>query len=269
MFITLRLDAHNPGPMTGTGNHTYLLCAGGDAVLIDAGVGDARHLEALAIHLKKFDAQLRAVLVTHAHGDHASGAAAIGAVYPSARFFKCRWPERDANFAVTWGPLADGDRFSVGADELVVLHTPGHAPDHVAFWHPPGGAMFTGDLVTAGSSVMIEASRGGRLSDYLESLERIRALKPTRLLPAHGPEILDPDAVLRGYRAHRLMREQQVIDALAAGHRDVPAIAESIYDGLSPALMPAARENVRAHLDKLIQEGRAVEEDGRWRLAPT
>ena len=60
------------------------------------------------------------------------------------------------------------------------------------------------------------------------------------------------------------MRERQVIEALAAGRRTVQAIADSIYDGLNPALVPAARENVRAHLEKLKDDGRAVEDNGTW-----
>ena len=55
-----------------------------------------------------------------------------------------------------------------------------------------------------------------------------------------------------------------MIAALAAGRDTVQAIAEYIYDGLEPALMPAARENVRAHLDKLKAEGAAFEQHGRW-----
>ena len=57
-----------------------------------------------------------------------------------------------------------------------------------------------------------------------------------------------------------------MVDALRAGHASVQAIAESIYDGLAPALMPAARENVRAHLEKLKAERRAAHDDGRWTL---
>jgi hypothetical protein len=57
-----------------------------------------------------------------------------------------------------------------------------------------------------------------------------------------------------------------VVAALRADHSDVPAIAESIYDGLDPALMPAARENVRAHLEKLKADGVVKEDGGRWRL---
>ena len=94
----------------------------------------------------------------------------------------------------------------------------------------------------------------------MASLERLLALAPRRLLPAHGPAIDDPRAILTGYLEHRRLRERQVIAALGAGHATVQAIAESIYDGLAPALMPAAQENVRAHLEKLKAEGRATDE---------
>ena len=112
---------------------------------------------------------------------------------------------------------------------------------------------------------MIHSSRGGNLRQYLVSLERLLALAPTRLLPAHGPMVSDPQALLKAYLDHRRMREAQVIDALRAGRSDVQTIAESIYDGLDPALMPAAHENVRAHLDKLKSDGIATDDAG-WRL---
>src|SRR5262249_22070491 len=116
-----------------------------------------------------------------------------------------------------------------------------------------------------GGSVMIHASRGGNLAQYLASLERLQALEPVRLLPAHGAAIDDPRRVLADYIAHRLDRERQVIAALAAGHSTVQAIAESIYEGRGPALMPAAQESVRAHLEKLHAEGRASRlDDERW-----
>jgi glyoxylase-like metal-dependent hydrolase (beta-lactamase superfamily II) len=111
---------------------------------------------------------------------------------------------------------------------------------------------------------MIHWSRGGDLGQYLASLERLLALGPRRLLPAHGPAIDDPRAILTSYLEHRRYRERQVIAALGAGYATVETIAESIYDGLAAALVPAARENVRAHLEKLKQEGRVVDTDGQW-----
>jgi glyoxylase-like metal-dependent hydrolase (beta-lactamase superfamily II) len=263
-FSPIVLEAHNPGPLTGRGNKTYLVCANGDAALIDAGVGEARHLAALARALDEHRARLEYVLVTHAHADHASGAGAIASTHDAA-FAKYPRLQDDRGYGVAWRPLADGQTVRVGDVELAVVHTPGHAPDHVVFWHDPSRTAFTGDLVIEGSSVMLDASHGGSLQQYLASLERVRALNPRTLLPAHGPEVVNPAALLTQYIEHRRVRERQVIAALDVGHATVQAIAESIYDGLDPVLMPAARENVRAHLDKLKAEGRAFEDHGRWR----
>jgi glyoxylase-like metal-dependent hydrolase (beta-lactamase superfamily II) len=259
------LVAHNPGPMTGSGNNTYLLAGGhGSATLIDAGVGEPRHLSDLQAALGS--STLDAVLVTHGHRDHAAGAPAIAAAYPAASFGKMPWPGEDVQYGVAWQSIGDGDRLAAGDDWLRALHTPGHSPDHLAFWHEPTATIFTGDLVVQNSSVMIHWSRGGDLGQYLASLERLLALEPRQLLPAHGPAIDDPRAILTGYLEHRRYRERQVIAALGAGHATVETIAESIYDGLAAALVPAARENVRAHLEKLKHEGRVVDADGQWHL---
>jgi glyoxylase-like metal-dependent hydrolase (beta-lactamase superfamily II) len=264
-FEPLLLTAHNPGPMTGSGNNTYLLTGrSGSATLIDAGVGEPRHLADLATALGA--GRLDAVLVTHGHRDHAAGAPAIAAAHPAASFHKLPWLGEDAQYDVPWRGLRDGDVARAGDESLRALHTPGHSPDHLAFWHEPTATIFTGDLVVQGSSVMIHWSRGGNLGQYLASLERLLSLGPRRLLPAHGPAIDDPRTILTGYIEHRLQRERQVLEALRAGHASVQAIGESIYDGLAPALLPAALENVRAHLEKLKHERRATDEDGRWTL---
>jgi len=268
MFAPILLHADNPSPMTGGGNNTYLLTSRDrDAALVDAGVGQPRHLAELAAALESAGARLRHVLVTHGHPDHAAGAPAIAAAHPAAAFAKHPWPGDDAEYVVAWRAIGEGDVLLAGGHRLAVLHTPGHAPDHLAFWHEESGTMFTGDLVVAGGSVMIHSSRGGNLAEYLASLERMLALEPRVLLPAHGPRVDDPPTLLRGYLDHRRLRERQVIDALRAGRASVQAIAETIYDGLSAALMPAARENVRAHLEKLRSEGRAEDEAGQWRLS--
>lgn len=266
MFSPILLNAHNPGPMTGRGNNTYLLAAAhGTALLVDAGVGKSEHLADLRNALDEQQARLDRVIVTHGHADHASGAPAIAAIYP-ARFAKLPWPEEDARYPVEWEPLADGEAVKIGDESLTVVHTPGHSPDHAVLWHAESRTAFTGDLVVAGSSVMIHSSRGGNLQQYLDSLQRVGSLAPRLLLPAHGPAVDNPAQLLSEYLQHRLMRERQVIGALRAGHATVQAIAESIYDGLDPALMAAARENVRAHLEKLKAERRATDAGGRWRV---
>lgn len=258
----LPLNAGNPSPMTGAGNWTYLV-SGPEPILIDAGAGLPGHLSAIAAVAPNGP---RDVLVTHAHPDHASGAPAIAGRWPTARIAKYPWPERDAQYAVAWRPLSNGDRIDAGDTVLEVVHTPGHAPDHVAVWDAESRTLFTGDLVVLGSTVVIPASGGGDLLDYLESLRTILALAPARLLPAHGAPIEDPTAIVHQYLEHRLQREGQVLSALDAGRDTIDAMVEEIYRGLLAALVPMAKESVLAHLLKLEREGRVEHAADVWRL---
>lgn len=267
MFEPILVEVRNAGAFTGSGNNTYLLApAGQPSCLIDAGIGNEPHVEAVATHTAARQSPLTDVLVTHSHVDHASGAPALASRFRVARFSKFVWPEHDSS-DVDWRHIADGTRLSVGGTELIALHTPGHAPDHLAFWHEASRTVFTGDLVHAATSVAIIHSRGGDLVQYVASLERLVALQPTRLLPGHGPAIDEPIRVLEVTLAHRRRREAQVIAALQQGPSTVRNIADSIYDGLPPALMVLALENVRAHLEKLRQEGRATCDADTWRRA--
>ena len=245
------LHAANPGPYTGNGNWTYLI-PGDRPVLIDAGVGHAAHLDAIG---DAAPAGPAGVVVTHAHSDHASGAPAIRARWPSATLTKMPWPERDGELA--WQPLVDGDTVITAAGPLLVLHTPGHSPDHIALWHAESQTLFVGDLLQQGTTVFIPASSGGSLTDYLRSLDRLRQLSPVRAWPAHGTVIEDPIALIDKYVEHRRQREQQVLAALDEGHTTVDAITTRIYVALQPALLPMARESVLAHLVKLEEEGQA------------
>jgi glyoxylase-like metal-dependent hydrolase (beta-lactamase superfamily II) len=266
MARLLTIDAHNMVALAGQGNHTYLVVAGRSALLIDAGTGLPEHLAGLAFALNEAGARLEQVVVTHAHADHISGAEAVAAAHPAARFRKYPWPAEDARYPVAWEPLADRDRIEVGGDVLDVLHTPGHAPDHLSLWHEESRTAWTGDLVLPGANVLIPHSTGGDLEQYLASLERVRCLQPARLLPAHGPETDEAERFIRRHLEHRQLREDQIVAALATGPRTVPAIAESISHGLASTLMPAAQENVRAHLEKLRREKRASEAHGYWTL---
>ena len=113
---------------------------------------------------------------------------------------------------------ADGERIDVGDECVAALHTPGHSPDHLAFWHEPSRTVFTGDLVVLGSSVMIHGAAAAISAQYLASLERLLALEPRAAAAGARPAIDDPQAVLTGYLEHRRMRERQVLDGLRAGH---------------------------------------------------
>lgn len=254
-FITLR--AHNPGRYTGpTGNNTYLL-PGREPALIDAGVGDPAHIISLEVALA--GAPLSRVIVTHAHSDHAAGVEKIAARWPAAGFLKMPWAEGDGRYPAPWEPLADGDRVPAGDDELIVVHTPGHAPDHVCLWHEESRMLFSGDLVVQGTTVVIPGGRGGSVVDYLRSLERVLSLQPAALLPSHGRAIYEVEKILREYIGHRHEREGQILDALGNGPATPEEIVALLYPSVHPELRGAARDTVLAHLLKLESEGRASE----------
>jgi len=145
-----------------------------------------------------------------------------------------------------------------------VVHTPGHAPDHICLWDPKARTLFGGDLLVLGTTVVVPASAGGSLVDYLASLARVDALGASRVLPSHGDAIEDPNRLIRAYIEHRREREQQVLSALNEGLNTVAAIAERIYVGLAPALSAMARESVLAHLVKLESDGTAYRNGGSW-----
>lgn len=233
------IPASNPSAWTGpTGNNTYLL-TGRAPALIDAGVGHPDHLDAVAAALQ--GAGLALVLVTHGHPDHVGGLPAIKARWPGARVL-------DA------GTLAAGV-VEAGDTRLRVIPTPGHSPDHLCFFDEAAGDVYCGDLIRIGGTIVIPASRGGNLRQYLESLRTIRSLGATRLLPGHGPMIEDPVRVIDEYLQHRAEREAQVHAALREGLRTPEEIAARIYAGLPPELRPAAADSVRAHLIKLREDG--------------
>jgi glyoxylase-like metal-dependent hydrolase (beta-lactamase superfamily II) len=258
--VTL-ISGFNPGPYTGSGNNTYLI-SGSEPALIDAGIGHPKHLAAVRDALA--GNALTRILVTHGHPDHAAGASHLAGRWPGLRFAKMPWLDVDNQFAVPWVALADGDQISVGDGYVRVIHTPGHSPDHVCFFDEETRTLFCGDLLIKGASVVIPVSRGGSLTAYLRSLELIQALEPTRVLPAHGPEIDDLSSVVQQYVAHRQHREIEILNVLGDRPVEVDAIVVQVYSSLSGALQRMARENVLAHLVKLRDEGRVRKDDGLW-----
>jgi glyoxylase-like metal-dependent hydrolase (beta-lactamase superfamily II) len=252
--------------MTGAGNWTWLI-PGHVPTLVDAGVGDPRHLDALEGALG--GATLAQVLVTHGHSDHASGAIAIAERLPAARFLKMPWPERDDRWEVPWVSVADGETIEAGDTSVTAVHTPGHAPDHLCFWHDATRAMFGGDLAIEGTTVWIPSTLQGDLAAYLASLERALALNPARIFPGHGPVIEDPASLLCGYIAHRRERESQVLDALRRGDTRPEEIVARIYSDLQEGLVPRARETVTAHLQKLERDDRVRRAGEAWHIIET
>lgn len=234
------IHARNASEWTGpTGNNTYVL-PGRAPALVDAGVGNTEHLDAVAAALG--GAALVRVLITHGHPDHAAGIPAIVS----------RWPRVDI---VRHPHVRDGDYIEAGGTRLRAIATPGHAPDHVCYLDEDAGDLYCGDMLRLDGTIVIPASKGGNLRDYLQSLRKLRALGASRLLPGHGPVVTDPSALIDEYLRHRAMRERQIVEALEAGCATAEAIVERIYGPLPAAIAGAAADSVTAHLVKLRDEG--------------
>ncbi|NND84201.1 MAG: MBL fold metallo-hydrolase [Acidimicrobiia bacterium] len=233
--------APNPSPWTGPGTNTWVIGDDTEVAVLDPGPVMDVHADAIADVVD--DRDVVAVIVTHTHIDHA----------PLANPLAHQWDTVALGYGSSdeFRPdtrLVEGSTVEVAGASLEVVHTPGHADDHLCFvldrW------MFTGDHIMGGSTVMVQD-----LTAYLASLRKVRDRALDRLFPGHGPEIDDPAGVIDYYISHRLEREEQVIAALRAGAGSVGAIVEDVYADVDPELHPIAAHSVAAHVGKLVDDG--------------
>ena len=253
----LRVTAHNPGAMTGPGTNSYLVGAGDQWSVIDPGPADDSHIQAL---LDAAPGPIRYILVTHTHEDHSPGAmplkCATGALLLGRTTSHRHW--QDLTFAPD-RELRHDDRLTLAAGAtLRVIHTPGHASNHLCFLLEEDRILFTGDHIIQGSTVVIDPPDGD-MAAYISSLESLLREPLDYLAPGHGTLIPHPHAAIQALIQHRLRREAKVLTALPREQAiDLATLVRSVYDDVPPELHPLAERSLLAHLLKLEAESRAL-----------
>ena len=262
-----RLTAPNPGVMTGPGTNSYLV---GDPntgyIAIDPGPADDDHLQRL---WRAAGGQIRMIVCTHSHPDHSPGAAPLQALCankppilglaskPTARANSRFAPERE---------LADGEKLvlqGTGVDgEIVhtlrVVHTPGHAANHLCLVLEEDGLLFSGDHVLNGSTTVIDPP-DGHMGDYLDSLDKLAAACVAGgiefILPAHGHVLGFAHQAITHLKAHRLKREAKIAAAMQAlPQGSLKEWVEKAYDDVPPRLWPVAARSLQAHVDHIREQ---------------
>lgn len=258
-----RITAPNAGVMTGPGTNSYLV-GESELALVDPGPAIDEHIEAI---VTQFGAQLRWVIVTHTHRDHSpaarpiaerTGATLVGNVIANDG-------HQDETFTGARA-VAQDDRIEGPDFTLRALLTPGHVSNHVCWLVEEDRLLITGDHVMGGSTVVI-VPPAGDMADYIDSLRRMLDYDIDTIAPGHGDVIGDVEAEIRHLIAHRLKREQKVVDALQAlGTAELERITPVVYDDVDPKLHGWAARSLHAHLIKLEREGRAWQDGERWAL---
>jgi glyoxylase-like metal-dependent hydrolase (beta-lactamase superfamily II) len=258
-----RLTAPNPGMMTGPGTNSYIL---GDAelTLIDPGPDIGSHIAALQAAVGN---RLRRILTTHTHLDHSPAARALKAATGAVLLGMPAPPQanQDRQFVPDRVP-AHGEVIACGDFSLRAVHTPGHASNHLCYLLLEERLLFTGDHVMQGSTVVITPPDGD-MRAYLQSLQGLLDLDIAQIAPGHGQPIAAPHEEARRLIAHRLKREQKVVDAFAVKNpATLDELVPVVYADTPVKLHAAARRSLHAHLLKLKADGRAVADGERWRL---
>lgn len=258
-----RLVAPNPSMMTGPGTNTYLL--GNDEIgVIDPGPDISSHVAAIR---DVAGGRIAWILVTHTHPDHSPAAAALAAATGAALLGQPAPQGRHQDQTFVPGRIPqDGDQFEAADFSLRVIHTPGHASNHLCYLHTDLNWLFTGDHIVNGSTVVIDPP-DGNMGDYIRSLERLKSQQIDAIAPGHGAVINDPYDVIDWHINHRLEREAKVVAALkAAPNSTSRELVADVYQDVDEKLHELAEHSLLAHLICLEEECRATMSRGRWKL---
>lgn len=274
-LLVRRVVAANAGPYTFKGTSTFIVGHGTVAV-IDPGPDEPAHLDCL-LHALRGET-VSHILVTHSHADHsplaralqqATGAKtyAYGAVAPPEATAGLRLDASIDHGFIPDERLGDGDTVTGPGWTLEALFTPGHMSNHLCFALAEEQALFSGDHVMSWATSVI-APPDGDMGQYFRSLEKLLPRDDLIYHPGHGPSRPDPLPLVKGYLAHRRMREEAIFTAVEQGARSVSNVVAAVYKGLDPALAGAAALSATAHLDHLVAQGRLTRRDRVYEAAP-
>ena len=249
--LVRRITAGNPGMFTGPGTNTYLI-GDEEVTVIDPGPALHEHIEAIV----QASANIKQILLTHTHPDHSPGTRLLQDNIGVPVFALITESSKDQD--ITFTPeriLIDGEIIANEYYSIEVIHTPGHASNHLCYLLKDEKLLFTGDHIMDGSTVVI-ASPDGSMQDYIDSLAKLKEYDLNKIAPGHGELIEEPYAVVDWIIKHRFERESKVIDVLKQHNSgDLNTLVKDIYSDVDSMLHPVAKWSLESHLIKLIDEG--------------
>lgn len=263
-----RLVANNPGPFTFKGTGVYII-GQGEVAIIDPGPDDRTHIDALLRAVK--GERVTHILVTHRHMDHSPAAHPL-AKLTGAKVYSSTIPPKpsecdelrlEASDDHLFQPdinVMDGERFSGPGWTIEAVFTPGHTTNHMAYALLEENALFPGDHIMGWSTTVI-GPPDGDMTDYFNSLEKVRNRNYETLWPTHGPPVRNASAFVQAFIDHRLEREAQILEQMRAGKTRIKDMVSVIYADVDKRLHPAACHSVLAHMIRLVQIGKVVSMD--------